>query len=964
MFRPERSRRFSLRAAAVAFASGVGLLGAASCESAPIDEILAGKACGPKGECAAGYVCNGSNVCVPEGGTGGATTSTSSVSSGTGGAGGAHHCMSITDCDPPPNPCETPVCIGGTCGTIAVPSGTTLPPDQQTAGDCKLATCDGIGNIVAHNDDADLPGDGTVCTEDLCTSGVPSHVRRQVGATCAENGGKLCDPSGACVECLSASDCTSLPSDSECRVRACNAGKCEQTFTMAGTAVSAQTAADCKKRVCDGAGAIVVQADALDVPDDGNDCTDDVCQGQTPTFTPKASNSPCMAGACNSVGQCIGCTSPTDCSGTDGFCGTRTCDASTCGYQYASAGTALPSAAQITGDCRRLECNGFGGVGTAIDDTDSPLDDGNACTLEVCASGATLHPAAAFDAPCSVGGTVCDGAGSCVACNHSNQCPNMGTVCQDAACASHQCAIVDRMSGAPADAGAQTKGDCAIVTCDGTGAANPPTPDNGDPFIDGNDCTNDLCVGGVPSNPPTAAGASCGVGGTCNGAGSCTGANKPLGSVCSVGSECASQLCVDGVCCGEGCGGACEACSGSSTAEADGTCGAILAGQDPDVECPNGETCGPAGCTFQCGAQPSPPGGTCPMACTGGCSNGVCIIDCNASSACSGAQIVCPPGFDCQVLCGGTGSCSNASVACPERYACDVVCGGSCTNLNLACDTGVCSLSCGAGAVCSGATVGCGDSSCAASCNGSSIFPSVNCGPSCDCTTCALGAGVPCSSDAQCETGHCPAMDSVCCDTSCGGPCQSCVGADTGGADGTCGFVKAGTDPDNECAGSATCNGMGGCQLKPNGASCTAGTECQSGVCPAQDGVCCGTTCSGTCQSCNGANTGAASGTCAPITNGTDPSNECAGAATCNGSGACTLAPNGATCNNGSQCQSGICPTKDHVCCATACTGLCQSCVGSVNGGVSGTCGPVSSGLDPDSECPGPSTCNGSGACN
>lgn len=57
------------------------------------------------------------------------------------------------------------------------------------------------------------------------------------------------------------------------------------------------------------------------------------------------------------------------------------------------------------------------------------------------------------------------------------------------------------------------------------------------------------------------------------------------------------------------------------------------------------------------------------------------------------------------------------------------------------------------------------------------------------------GSGQACSQDAQCSTGFC--VDSRCCDTACGGnnktDCQACVGRATGGVDGTCGFVLAGT---------------------------------------------------------------------------------------------------------------------------------------------------------------------------
>ena len=158
-----------------------------------------------------------------------------------------------------------------------------------------------------------------------------------------------------------------------------------------------------------------------------------------------------------------------------------------------------------------------------------------------------------------------------------------------------------------------------------------------------------------------------------------------------------------------------------------------------------------------------------------------------------------------------------------------------------------------------------------------------------------LGQGSACTAGSECLSSNC--IDGVCCDSACGGACQACTAVKKGsGTDGTCGVVAANLDPDNECAGAATCNGAGVCQLKPSGAACSAGTECQSGFCPTQDGVCCATACGGLCNSCLGANTGGANGTCGPITSGKDPSNECAGSATCNGSGGCSLAPNGATC--------------------------------------------------------------------
>ncbi len=62
----------------------------------------------------------------------------------------------------------------------------------------------------------------------------------------------------------------------------------------------------------------------------------------------------------------------------------------------------------------------------------------------------------------------------------------------------------------------------------------------------------------------------------------------------------------------------------------------------------------------------------------------------------------------------------------------------------------------------------------------------------------------------------------------------------------------------------------------------------------------------------------------------------------------CTLA-NGLGCSTGTQCTSGFC--ADGVCCNTACTGsACQRCDSYSNAGA-GTCGYISTAVDPDNEC-------------
>jgi hypothetical protein len=74
-----------------------------------------------------------------------------------------------------------------------------------------------------------------------------------------------------------------------------------------------------------------------------------------------------------------------------------------------------------------------------------------------------------------------------------------------------------------------------------------------------------------------------------------------------------------------------------------------------------------------------------------------------------------------------------------------------------------------------------------------------------------LPNGAACMAGNQCQSGNCPVQDQVCCNAACSGTCSACVSSKTGVMTGTCGFVTANQDPDMECAGPATCSGVGAC---------------------------------------------------------------------------------------------------------------------------------------------------------
>ncbi len=337
---------------------------------------------------------------------------------------------------------------------------------------------------------------------------------------------------------------------------------------------------------------------------------------------------------------------------------------------------------------------------------------------------------------------------------------------------------------------------------------------------------------------------------------------RALGGACTRGGECTSDYCIDGVCCNVATCGGCQACSAAKKGSgADGTCGNIGDGLPP---------AGPGQCVA----------GTC----VGNTGTVIGAHVCNGSGQCRvGATTMCAP-F----------ACNASPAACKTTCATD----GDCVS-TAHCDTGT--------------------------------------------STCKtdLDAGTACTRGAQCASGFC--ADGVCCDKACTGKCEACSAAKKGfGSDGVCDAVTADTDPKDQCApgGEAcsapgTCDGNGACRLFAKNATPCGATTCVdgkvtgklcngAGACADASGISCAA------YACSAA---ACTTTCTEATAATD----CAGTAFCTTSGTCApKKASGTTCGSGKECASGFC--VDGVCCASTCTGQCESCN---EAGTEGACVPV-----------------------
>ncbi len=381
-----------------------------------------------------------------------------------------------------------------------------------------------------------------------------------------------------------------------------------------------------------------------------------------------------------------------------------------------------------------------------------------------------------------------------------------------------------------------------------------------------------------------------------------------LGATCAIAADCESGFCVDDVCCDSACSGLCQACSTAMKGQgANGACGPVITGADPDSDCAQdpASTCNKDG--FCNGA------GACRLHASG--------TSCGAAS-CSGGSSTAPQ-------CNGSGTCNPNTASCAPFACCGTACCTTCST----------DANCASGSYCA----------------------SPACVPK-------KLIGELCGGANQCASGNC--VDGYCCDAPCTGTCQACSTAKKGsGANGVCGSIATNTDPDSECNAdpqsscdqNGSCNGAGACALYPAGTSCGA-TTCSAGTQQGQscDGfgacnpsgttqctpyVCCGTACCLTCSA----------------------HTQCVGASWCRTSDS-TCQPdkaNGATCAAAEECISNQC--VDGVCCDTACTGACSACTTAKKGsGVNGVCGNIALATDPDGECDADpqSSCDRNGSCN
>jgi hypothetical protein len=267
-------------------------------------------------------------------------------------------------------------------------------------------------------------------------------------------------------------------------------------------------------------------------------------------------------------------------------------------------------------------------------------------------------------------------------CTDATTCPAPSGPCQVAACVGGACGFTFKVTGTKVSN--PTVGDCRATVCDGAGNVMVAVDDTDVPSAAGQ-CSDGVCVAGVPGQSDKPIGTACSSsGGTmCDGAGACV--------QCVGGGDCASGVCAAGTCqapsCADGvkngtetavdCGGLCPACSDGKG------CGV---GSDCQSGVCSGATCQAPTCNdgVKNGLEPSVDcgGGTCP-ACQDGkacLANGDCQSNACLANVCAKSQ---------GITCGSNGECGTGN--CIDGVCCDTPCSGSCVQCNAPGLVGVCS---------------------------------------------------------------------------------------------------------------------------------------------------------------------------------------------------------------------------------------------------------------------------------
>ncbi|MCH8147115.1 MAG: hypothetical protein IH987_03865 [Planctomycetes bacterium] len=622
----------------------------------------------------------------------------------------------------------------------------------------------------------------------------------------------------------------------------------------------AETACD-SPDACNGAGVCETnhKSDLEACPDDGNDCTDDICFAGDCAHPPKSVGTPC--------GDLTG----TQCDAPD------TCDgAGVCESNFTPLGTSCGDAS--ISDCDNADiCDGSGSCDSNHQPDDlACTDDGVECTQDLCATGACEHPPQPVGTSCGDGSNTqcdnpdtCDGGGLCLdnfetggatcgdptdtdcdnpdSCNGSGACVEnlepIGTACGDPA--DTECDNADTCNGDGAclanfEVNEFPCGDPASTQCD-----NPDTCNGG------GTCLTNLESAGLACGDPSSS--DCDNADICDGVGSCDSNHQPDGLACTdEGVQCTQDLCDTGACvhppqpagtpCGDGSNTQCDnpdTCDGAGVCQDNFETGGAACGDPADSDCDHPDSCNGSGA---CVDNLEPGGTACGDPADTECDN---ADTCDDGGACL-ANLE-PNGFPCgdpqSTQCDNPDTCNGGGTCLTNFESVGLACGdpslSDCDNPDSCDGAGGCAVNHQPdGLTCTDEGLDCTIDECG---GGTCLHPPILVG-----TPCGDGSNTQCDNPDSCDgAGTCLAnLESA--GFACGDPTDTdCDNPDSCNGAGACltnlestGFA-CGDPADTDCDDPDTCDGSGICldNFEINGFPCGDETNTQCDNPDTCDGV-------------------------------------------------------------------------------------------------------------------------------
>ncbi len=200
-------------------------------------------------------------------------------------------CETASACDDD-NPCTDDSCREGSC--VNTPESGMAASSLQTSEDCLSAVCED-GALIQVPDNTDVASDNNPCTQDVCESGVPSHLPVAGGTPCSTG---VCSGAGACVECFDNGQCV-LPDT-------CGGGG--SPFACGCTPLTCtDVALTCGNAPNGCVGALNCDTGAMDGDETDVDCGGDTATCPRRCGDGKACDGPsdCASGTCT-AGFCVG----------------------------------------------------------------------------------------------------------------------------------------------------------------------------------------------------------------------------------------------------------------------------------------------------------------------------------------------------------------------------------------------------------------------------------------------------------------------------------------------------------------------------------------------------------------------------------------------------------------------------------------------------------------------------------